>query len=93
MIGKITVDADGTIKIEAKPNGQPGIEGQFAPLEVPEKGIESSSGCACGILSTVSLCYYRVGAKHCSNLFARLFAHTDSKLFHSVPFCAYCQST
>ncbi len=42
-------------------------------------------------------CLYRTGRGIREDpdapLFARLFAHTDSKLFHSVPFCAYCQST
>ena len=31
-VGKITVDADGTMTIEARPDGLLGVEGRFAPL-------------------------------------------------------------
>jgi hypothetical protein len=34
-------------------------------------------------MSVLKMLITRVGL-----LFARLFAHADSKLFHSVPFCA-----
>jgi hypothetical protein len=39
-VGKITVDADGAITIEARPDGLLGTEGQFAPLG--RRGRESN---------------------------------------------------
>lgn len=51
-VGKITVDMDGTMTIEAKPDGVLGIEGPFAPLWCRGSGppIEQNRRPKCGCL-------------------------------------------